>query len=76
MDKIKIKNLEIKFYFFYTLQKITVGGFVNQLIKKFWHKQHCVVHTGDKPYSCPKCRGCLNPKFSMNRHLISFQSML
>ena len=27
--------LEIKF-FFSTLRKITVGGFVNQLIKKFW----------------------------------------
>ena len=28
--------LEIKFYFFPTFRKITVGGFVNQLIKKFW----------------------------------------
>ena len=34
--------LEIKFYFFYTLRKITVGGFVNQLIKKFW--PYCVTH--------------------------------
>ena len=32
-----IKNkLEIEFYFFSTFRKITVGGFVNQLIKKFW----------------------------------------
>ena len=30
------KNLEIKFYFFPTFRKITVGGFVNQLIKKIW----------------------------------------
>ena len=30
MDKI---ILEIKFYFFSTVRKITVGGFVNQLIK-------------------------------------------
>ena len=35
MDKIK-KKIEIKFHFFSTFQKITVGGFVNQLIKKFW----------------------------------------
>ena len=26
----------MKFYFFPTFRKITVGGFVNQLIKKFW----------------------------------------
>ena len=32
MDKIKKKILEIKFYFFSTFRKITVGGF----IKKFW----------------------------------------
>ena len=30
------KNLEIKLYFFSTFWKITVGGFVNQQIKKFW----------------------------------------
>ena len=35
MDKIK-KKIEIKFYFFSTFRKITVVGFVNQLIKKFW----------------------------------------
>ena len=34
MDKIK-KILENKFYFFPPFQKITEGGFVNQL-KKFW----------------------------------------
>ena len=28
--------LEITFYFFSTFRKITVGGFVNQLIKIFW----------------------------------------
>ena len=28
--------LENKFYFFPTFRKNTVGGFVNQLIKKFW----------------------------------------
>ena len=28
--------LEIDFFFLSTLRKITVGGFVNQLIKKFW----------------------------------------
>ena len=28
--------LEIKFYFISTFRKSTVGGFVNQLIKKFW----------------------------------------
>ena len=33
-DKIKIKILEIKFYFFPTFRKIAVGGFGNQLIKK------------------------------------------
>ena len=32
--RIKYKNtFRIKFYFYSTLQKITVGGFVNQLIK-------------------------------------------
>ena len=36
MDEIKKILLEIKFYFFSTLWKITVGGFVNQLIKKIW----------------------------------------
>ena len=36
MDKIKNLILEIKFYFFSTFRKFTVGGFVNQLIKKFW----------------------------------------
>ena len=30
------KNLE---FFFSTFRKITVGGFVNQLIKKFWPKR-------------------------------------
>ena len=35
----KIFFLEIKFYFFPTFRKITVGGFVNQLIKKFWPYQ-------------------------------------
>ena len=34
--KLKKKNFEIKFYFFPTFRKIAVGGFVNQLIKKFW----------------------------------------
>ena len=34
MDKIKKIILEIIFYFFSTFQKRTVGGFVNQLIKK------------------------------------------
>ena len=33
----KIKKIEI-IIFFYTLRKITVGGFVNQLIKTFWPK--------------------------------------
>ena len=33
VDKIKKIILEIKFYFFSTFLKITVGGFVNQLIK-------------------------------------------
>ena len=33
-DKI-IFFFKLKFYFFPTLRKITVGGFVNQLIKKF-----------------------------------------
>ena len=28
--------LEIKFYFISTFWKITVGGFVNQRIEKFW----------------------------------------
>ena len=32
-DKIKKIILENKFYFFSTFRKITVGGFVNQLIK-------------------------------------------
>ena len=36
MDKIKKIILVIKFYFFSTFRKITVGGLVNQLIKKFW----------------------------------------
>ena len=36
MAKIKKIILEIKFYFFSTFQKFTVGGLVNQLIKKFW----------------------------------------
>ena len=35
MDK-KKKKFRI---FFSTFRKITVGGFVNQLIKKFWPKQ-------------------------------------
>ena len=38
MDKIKTIILEIKFYFFSTFMKITVEGFVNQLIQKFWPK--------------------------------------
>ena len=33
-DKVKKKILEI--IFFSTYWKITVGGFLNQLIKKFW----------------------------------------
>ena len=33
MDKIKIITLEIKLYFSSIFQKITEGGFVNQLIK-------------------------------------------
>ena len=32
------KKLEINFIFFPAFQKITVGGFVNQLIKKIWPK--------------------------------------
>ena len=46
-DKIeenKNNFLEIKFYFFPTFQKITVGGFVNQLIKKFWPKENQQIH--------------------------------
>ena len=34
----KIKKKFINFFFFCTFGKITVGGFVNQLIKKFWPK--------------------------------------
>ena len=35
--------LGIKFYFFLLSGKIRVGGFVNQLIKKFWPnvELHC-----------------------------------
>ena len=33
----------MKFYFFSTFRKITVGGFVNQLIKKFWPKHSAHV---------------------------------
>ena len=40
MDKIKF-FLEIKLYFFSTFRKFTVGGFVNQQIKKLW-PYHCV----------------------------------
>ena len=36
-DKIK-KNLGNKILLFPTFRKITVGGLVNQLIKKFWPK--------------------------------------
>ena len=43
MVKIK-KELEIKFYFFPTFRKITVGGFVNQLIKKIWPKYLAVTY--------------------------------
>ena len=35
MDVIKKIILEIEFYFFSSFRTITVGGFVNQLIKKF-----------------------------------------
>ena len=52
-QNIKI-NLKIKFLFFPSVRKITVGGFVNQLIKKIWpnsvkllifdNLQPCVIH--------------------------------
>ena len=53
MDKIKKKIiLEIKFYFFSTFQKITVGEFLNQLINKFWPKwireQTTIIVNGGK----------------------------
>ena len=38
------------------------------------YRQHRVVHTADKPYSCPKCGVCYNRKFSLNRYLINFQA--
>ena len=44
MNKIK-KNLENKLYFFPTFQKITVGGFANQLIKKFWPNEGAEMYT-------------------------------
>ena len=40
MDKIK-KYFRI---FFSTFRKITVGGFVNQLIKKFWPKPFLIAY--------------------------------
>ena len=40
------KKIENKLYFFSSFQEITVGGFVNQLIKKLWPK--CV-----KSRNCP-----------------------
>ena len=39
------------------------------------YRQHRVVHTGDKPYNCPKCGVCYNRKFSLNRHLINFHGI-
>ena len=37
--KIKKITSEIKFYFLTTFRKITIGGFVNQLIKEFWPEE-------------------------------------
>ena len=33
-----MKKIIFEIIFFFTFWKITVGGFVNQLIKKFWPK--------------------------------------
>ena len=38
----KYKNI-FRNFFFFTFRKITVGGFVNQHIKKFWPKQKKTV---------------------------------
>ena len=54
VDKIK-KELEIIFFSFPTFRKITVGGFVNQLIEKFWPKtaaQNQVICCRREVYSC------------------------
>ena len=40
-NKVQFSSVQFKkkkFRFFSTFQKITVGGFVNQLIKKLWPK--------------------------------------
>ena len=51
-DKIKKKTiLEFKFYFLSTFRKITVGGFVNQVIKKFLPKLTCTGSTHQKANS-------------------------
>ena len=39
----KIKKIFLKYFFFSTFQKITVGGLVYQLIKKIWPKLHVHV---------------------------------
>ena len=44
VDKIK-QVLEIKFYSFSTFWNITVGGFVNQLIKNVWPKNNQKAHS-------------------------------
>ena len=78
MDKIKT-NLEIKFYFFFTFRKFTVGVFVNQLIKKsspsskLWMGQICLLTLfRENKYSqnlcdCDKCLrysvGCYIARF-------------
>ena len=43
----KIKDIFKKLNFFSTLQKITVGGFVNQLIKKIWPKHSKISNTSE-----------------------------
>ena len=35
-NKKYLESADIVFYFFPTFEKTTVGGFVNQIIKKFW----------------------------------------
>ena len=49
MRKNKIKNFRNETLLFFTIWKITVGGLVNQLIKRFW--TYTVTNPEDR-FSC------------------------
>lgn len=49
----------------------TCGQRFHGVYQKYNLKRHMSIHTGERPYPCPRCPAAFNQKCNMKRHLES-----